>query len=772
MDYRQTFVYFVDPMRRFFSPIVLAAAAVYLLLTVALTWPLILHPTRLVPNDLGDPLLNTWILSWDARVMPLTRAWWNGLQFYPVDGTLAFSEHLLGLSIFTTPVIVVTGNPLLAYNIVFVLTFVLSALAAYYLAFTISRRHDCAFLAGLAFAFAPYRMAQFAHVQVLSAYWMPIALAALHRYFDDLRARWLVLFGVSWVMQALACGYYLFYLSVLIVLWLPWFVHARSHWRAVARLAIAWTLAAAALAPVMYGYWKYQHEYGFKREIDEIVSFSADVASVLQAPGSIYAWGWLHVVHHPESDIFPGLTVILLIVLGLVIGWRTAATERIGRLRIARIFVGISLFFFAIAASPAYFGPWKLEIGPLRLLSVSAPHKPFSIGLLFLVAAGVLHPSVRTAWRRRSALTFYALAAVVMWLFSLGPAPTLLEKKFIYKAPYAWLMLLPGVDGIRVPARFWMLAALCLAVAAALALRQLTAKWPRAATIVPVVACIGVLMDGWPRPIVLEKVPAWRPIHTRAVARLELPTNPQHDAIVLYRTIEHHRPVFNGYSGYFAPHYWALQYMLRQHDPDVLARLSAFGPVEVVIDHDQDPGAAWRQFVGSYPHAELVYRDDRYSTFRIERGPHFGQLPKLAGPVLPIASFAARDNEALLSNMVDGNLITRWHAGREQRPGDAMTADLGTPNNVAGVEMLIGGYVTDFPRRLTIETSLDNDRWSQAWSGNVAVIAMSAALEDPLRFTLPFEFQPRPARYVRFTQTGTEDVFYWSIAELRIHAEK
>ena len=759
-------------MRRSFSPVLLAATAIYFLLTAALTWPLILHPGSLVPNDLGDPLLNTWILWWDAHVMPLTRTWWNGVQFYPVDGTLAFSEHLLGLAVFTTPIMLLTGSPLLAYNAVFFLSFLLSAVSAYYLAFTISHRHDCAFLAGLAFAFAPYRMAQFAHVQVLSAYWMPIALAALHRYFDDQRTRWLVLFGVSWVMQALACGYYLFYLSVLIGLWLVWFVRGRGTGRALLRLATAWALSAAVLAPVMYGYWKYQRAYGFRREIDEIVSFSADVASVLQAPGSLYAWGWLRVVKHPESDIFPGVTVILLVAAGLIAGWRTAAHERIGRLRIARVFVGISIFFLAVAVSPVYFGPWKLEVGGLRLVSVATPHKPLSLAVLFLIASGALHPSVRTAWRRRSALTFYALGAVAMWVFALGPAPTLLDQQVIYKAPYAWLMLLPGVDGIRVPARFWMLAVLCLSIAAALAIRQLTAKWPRATRALPAVACVAVLIDGWPRPIVMEKPPDWRPIHTRAVARLELPANPQHDATVVYRNIEHRRPVFNGYSGYFAPHYWALQYMLLHHDPDVLTRLSSFGPIEVVIDHDLDPGDGWRRFVGGYPRAELVYRDDRYSAFRIERGPHAPPLPRLGDDVLPIASFSAKFNEALARNMTDGDLVTRWHAGREQRPGDAVTADLGAEATVDGVEMLLGGYVQDFPRQLTIDTSVDNVRWSQAWNGNVAVLAMSAALEDPRRYTIPFEFLARPARYVRFTQTGGEDVFYWSVAELRIHGRK
>ena len=144
----------------------------------------------------------------------------------------------------------------------------------------------------------------------------------------------------------------------------------------------------------------------------------------------------------------------------------------------------------------------------------------------------MLHPSVRTAWRRRSALTFYALAAVVMWLFSLGPAPTLMNRPLIYKAPYAWLMLLPGVDGVRVPARFWMLAVLCLSVAAGLAIRQLGARWPRLARALPrrwrASACCPTAGRV---PIALEQPPEARPIQTRAVARLELPINPVHDAI-------------------------------------------------------------------------------------------------------------------------------------------------------------------------------------------------------------------------------------------------
>jgi len=118
--------------------------------------------------------------------------------------------------------------------------------------------------------------------------------------------------------------------------------------------------------------------------------------------------------------------------------------------------------------------------------------------------------------------------------------------------------------------------------------------------------------------------------------------------------------------------------------------------------------------------------------------------------------------------MTDHDILTRWHAGREQRPGDSMTVDLGQPRTVHGAETLIGGYVADFPRQLSIETSLDGQLWSPAWGGGTALMAFSAALADPLNVPLAFPFDPRAARYLRFTQTGSEQVYYWSVAELRV----
>ena len=69
----------------------LTATAAYVALTIALTWPLAAGLTRDVPSDFGDPLLNSWILSWDARHVldalaghPAALAdYWHANIYYP-----------------------------------------------------------------------------------------------------------------------------------------------------------------------------------------------------------------------------------------------------------------------------------------------------------------------------------------------------------------------------------------------------------------------------------------------------------------------------------------------------------------------------------------------------------------------------------------------------------------------------------------------------------------------------------------------------------------
>src|SRR5512137_824002 len=102
-------------------------------LAVATTWPLAAGLARDIPWDLGDPLLNVWILGWDLTSFQRILAgdgnalvgFWNAGIFYPEPRALAYSEHLVPLALQALPVYALTGNVILCYNLLFLSALVL-----------------------------------------------------------------------------------------------------------------------------------------------------------------------------------------------------------------------------------------------------------------------------------------------------------------------------------------------------------------------------------------------------------------------------------------------------------------------------------------------------------------------------------------------------------------------------------------------------------------------------------------------------------------------
>jgi hypothetical protein len=740
----------------------LGVLAFYAALAVALTYPLVLHLGSAVPSDLGDPLLNTWILWWNARAVPFTADWWNAPAFFPAEGVLAFSEHLLGLAPFTSPVIWLTGNPQLAYNLTLLLTFALSAFAAYLLCLEVTGRRDAALLGGLVFGFAPYRIAQLPHLQVLAAFWMPVGLFALHRYTDGRRARWLVLFGVAWLLQALSNGYYLAFYPVLVVLWIVWFVPWRE-WKKAAAIGLAAIVATLPVLPVIVGYWQVHETYDFRRGIDEIRSFSADVTSPLRASHHLLLWGWLDVYDRPEGELFPGLWAAVLALAALVLprDARPGVEPRFRRLRL--LLWAAVLAFGAITVSAAV-APWRLSFAGMSI-SATTPYKPLTISILCAIALALTSRGVRDAFHSRSAFAFYAGAAAAMWLLSLGPTPTLLGEPVMYQAPYAWLLQLPGFDSLRAPARFGMLAFLCLAVSAALGWARAAPKLspgPRLALAALLAA--GVAADSWLREMPLEAAPAPRPIAPPAGSVLvELPFG-DGDMLAMYRWMDHGVRLANGYSGHFPSAFFPLRRGLNGHDPGLLPALAGAGVTHVLVDTTEDRDGAWHEYVST--DAELLQRapDGSCALYRLHP---VAPPAAIFGAPLAVAGLAANVNPELLRNMTDGDLFTRWETG-PQKGVEELLIDLGSRRMLTAVRMSLGPFVDDYPRELIVELSEDGSAWVEAWRGHGSAPAFLAAVREPRTYPLTIPLGDRAARFVRLRQLGSDDTFYWSIGELSV----
>ena len=746
-----------------------AATASYLLVTGVMALPLLRNFAAAIPGDRADPVLNAWILWWGTYGSPLTERWWDAPAFFPYPGTLSYSEHLLGLLPIAAPLHWLTGSPIIAYNVTFLLTFVLSGTAAYILGRELTGRRDAAWVAGLAYAFAPYRFSQIAHLQVLASFWMPLALAALHRYARDRRPRWLAAFAGATLMQGLANGYYLAYFPVLVGLWVAWFACRAGCWRQVACIGGAGLAATVPLAPILLTYQRLHDEQGLARPLAEIVAFGADLTALAGVTSHLAFWGGLEWSPGPEQQLFPGAAIVVLIAAALwrARGWRPRLTEPryARRLRIA--FIAVALLGAGLLALRLAVGPWTAELLGLRI-SVTSVDKIAGHAVVAAIAALLLSRPCVAAWRRRSPFAFYLLAAAALGLLAMGPRPEVAGYPFMSYSPYRGLMALPGYDALRVPARFWMLALVCLSAAAALAYARLTAAGGRRRHVVLAVLAAGLLVDGWGRlPVALAPSPSSL-LLARAVGPVaELPLGwRDDDTAAMLRGAAHGQPVVNGYSGYAPPYYGALARGLAAGRSDVFLWLAEVGVRHLRLDRTRAGARRLEAAASAVPGLRLDVHNADEALYTFVRTPA-PPPPLVLGERLPVVAATASENETLVGHAVDGVQGPRWTTG-PQAPGQWLQLDLGRAYPVGGV-VLWGSLGMEFPRRLRVATSRDGRRWEVVWRGPTEIHVLRGALRDP-RAPLAIGFASEPARYVRLRQTGRDAVFAWSVTEVDVHA--
>jgi hypothetical protein len=752
----------------------LLAAVFYVTLTVVFTWPLVARLSDVLASDLGDPILNTWIIWWNAHAVPLSARWWDAPMFWPSAGALAFSETLLGLAPFTTPIQWLGGSPSTAYNVAFFLTFPLSALATHALVFRLTRRHDAALIGGLIYGFHPFRVAHFPQIQVMTSYWMPASLLGLHAYLESRRRQWLWLSAGAWLMQALSNGYYLLFFPVLAGLWIVWFTLSPSRIRTTAAILGAWAVASIPLVPLLWGYRRIHDAYGFQRDLGEVNFFGADVTSLLDISPLSKFWN-LHAFHQAEGELFPGLTASLLVLLVIIQWlWRSERDKRAPRTCLVLLVAAIA--FIGVALSAMLLGPWTITVGGVTLVSVRVVSKPLSIGVLLFIAALALEPRFVGTLRRRSALMFYTLATATMYLLCFGPQPRFLGVPFMYRAPYSWLMALPGYDAVRVPARFAMLAALCLSIAAALAFVRLTsrARWSSRATLAGIVVA-GVLIDSWISKMPLPPLPArLQALESQSTTPvLELPLGETGDDVgAMYRSMYHGRPVVNGYSGFFPASYNALQRGFTMGDPQMFDAIAGWGSVTVAVDRNRDAGGRWVSQLASRGETVDLGEEANWKFFLLNGGSLLrdGSLPSYEvrpSDRLEIQSLSANVNNRRIALALDGDPATRWDSGPQQGR-EIVVVDLGSTRTIRAVTMTITGHLSDFPRMLVVETSDDGEGWTEQWKGTTGVLAFAGAIRNPRQIPLTIPLPSVSARLLRLRQLGHDPVFYWTIAELEV----
>ncbi|MGC5031258.1 hypothetical protein [Micromonospora sp. DT229] len=523
------------------------ASVAGLLLAVVLTWPTLKNPWTTIPGDLADPTLQTWQVAWAGHALltdPL--AIWHANALYPAMYSYAYTDTLLGYApagLFGSGV----EAAVFRYNLLYVFAYALSFVGAYALVRQLGGVRTAAAVAGIAWAFAPWRMAHSGHLNILSAGGIALCLAMLARghgwslregHRPHLhRPGWIVAgwLTAAWqVSLGLAIGLPLIYIlaaaGLVVAVGLGWSRWRGGRWVLGRRVVVANLVGGALFGAVCIWlgttYLRVVELYPqARRDLSWTEMFSPPLRGYLVAPADSWLWGdyfepaRTQLSWPPEMTLLPGVTLIMLGVAGL--------SYSAFRLRY-RLMLGLGV----------------LVSGALGLGSN---------------LAGGGDPGYMTLSR-----------------------------------------LLPGWDALRTPGRLMLWTSLLLAVLAAGAITEFVRQlpdtgWQRVAgRIVLVVPLLLVLAEGVNRTPHPEVPPAPTAISSAPEPLLVLPGEGISEFHVMLWSTEGFPRVANGFANFVPPAQQDIRTMSMSFpDPGSIAFLRQAGIRSVVVLPDRLAGTPW-----------------------------------------------------------------------------------------------------------------------------------------------------------------------------------
>ncbi len=353
-----------------------------------------------------------WSMAWISHALTTEPATLYGANIlHPIPDALAHTDLLLTSAILATPFFLLTGNALVGFNIVMLLTYVLSGYATFLLVCRLISGKPyaihAALFAGALYAFCPYRLAHVSQLNTMTTYWLPLILLFMHRYLEDgRRPRDLVLVALFFSLNTASGLYYGVFAALMAALFFVFWSLIHREAPKVRDLLYGvpvFGVAAALLAALLWPYLARSAAAGHAWDIANVAYYSFEPAALLTSP--------------PQS---------------LLLGWTPEA-------------FGIT----AENGKPAY----ELMLYP-------------GLAASLLAACAVL----RRFASRTEAL--YAALGVTFFVLSWGPLATSVGSavSFPYRLLYDFV---PGFGSLRVPARMWDIVMLCVAVLATLGLRAI-----------------------------------------------------------------------------------------------------------------------------------------------------------------------------------------------------------------------------------------------------------------------------------------------------------
>jgi len=684
-------------------------------LTFLMTYPTILKMGSSV-KDRGDPLLNTWIMAWNVRKMMSfdVQNYFDANIFFPHKRALAFSEHLFPQSLIALPALLLTKNPVFAYNFILLFAFITSGWGMYLLANHLTKNTSGSVVAGIIYAFSPFMFSHLGHLQIITAGGIPLAFLFLHKFFGQEKIRFLALFTLFFIAQFLANGYYALYLSLYAGLFILLYVVSKkkfTDWRFWTKMGLFVLSVFLIIGPFFQQYLLVRKEMGFVREI----GFSANLTSYLATSplNRIYGQFALHFLK-PEGALFPGLFALMLAIFGLVGAMRRNIKKKplVESPIVLYSVLGFLSFLFTFGSKGPYVFLYKCVPGFDGLRVASRFHIFVMFALAVLSAFGIkaFFSSLRLKKRSQYLVTSLFMIIVLVEYLSIPiPLKSVAVKEDIPKV-YKWLS------------------------------RQ---------------------KDEFP----IIELPLPRP--EERISLVECPR--------LYYSTYHWKKLVNGYSGYFPPLYDELKRRWQRHPfEDNIKDLMDLG-VKYIILHsslyiEEELEKILLRIKNLRKQIIPVGQFDEAYVYELVSSPQVFERVSLEGAkTVPKKSWSVYSNinykKAKLT--LDEDMSTRWESG-PQKKGVFFELDLGRLYSIRGISLKLGKKVLDYPRGYRLQLSKDNLNWTTVAEEEKFTLPLTAFLKSrDISFDLVFPYHK--TRYIKIINTGEHKAYYWSIYEIEVY---
>ncbi len=605
-----------------------AAAVLYTGVAGVYLWPIAtVYADHIAPNA-GDPVFTLYVLKWVVHQAHLGFPdLWNANIFFPAKGALAFSDPFLGPAL----EIYFFKNAIAGYNFLFFTSFVLTGLAVFWVLRRSGVSAAVALLGGAMYAFTPFRLSHLNHLSILLAQWIPLTLWSFDRLLAEpglRQPRRAGLFLLFYVLNLTSGCYfaYMIHFPLAAILASRLYSERREILRPAAlRVLVAVAALAAAAAFLQFlPFLKLAQRMDMKRDVREVVKNAATLASyVSPAPENRYSlyssrglWERTNLPPaerpfvRPENALFPGFLATFFGALGLAAFWRRYRIHGARQIRGWRRLClwglpGVAILAFVLG--DAYTLHLDVDTPLAAWLPELDPTVWLGLGALFAASLG-LWVLLSRRWRGAGRLAFRAMEPWERGLLLSGIACFLLSFPVVY---VPLMRVVPGMNGMRVPARFDAFFGLTVVFFAA---RGLDGVWGRLArlgrpwvqgTVVTVLA-VALLAEILPRPIHwaallkeedFPEVYSWIAGRSDVRALIEIPMRAYwHETPYMYYSTLHWKPIANGYSSFIPPSYDRISGQVLRFLPDARAvdLLAALGISHIVV-HTDDMGGSWRR---------------------------------------------------------------------------------------------------------------------------------------------------------------------------------